>query len=56
MVAGFDGGDARADGLDDSGSFVTEDDGKSALRVLTRQGVGICPVSVECPLLPKLCP
>lgn len=53
VVAGLDGGDPRADGLDDASSFVSEDDGESALGVLAGQGVGIYPVSVFYSLLPK---
>lgn len=53
VVAGLDGGDPRADGLDDTGSLVTEDDGESTLGVLSGQSVGIYLVSVRCFLLPK---
>ena len=48
MVSGLDGGDPRADGFDDSGTLVAEDDGESTLRVLARQGVGIYFISVSC--------
>lgn len=53
VVSGLDGGDPRADGLDDTGSFVSEDDGESALGVLAREGVGIYPISVCCSLPPR---
>lgn len=41
MVTGLHIGDALADGLDDTGTLVSEDDGESTLWVLTRKGVGI---------------
>lgn len=41
-VANLYVGDAFADGLDDTSTLVPEDDGESALRVLSRQCVGIC--------------
>lgn len=41
IVAGFDGGHTLADGLDDTGTLVSKDDGESTLRVLARQSVGI---------------
>lgn len=41
MVAGLDGRDALADGLDDARALVSEDDREGALRVLARQGVGV---------------
>jgi hypothetical protein len=41
VVAGLDGGDAGAHGLDDAGTFVAEDDGESSLRVVAGQGVCI---------------
>jgi hypothetical protein len=46
VVTGFYGGDPRTDGLDDAGSFVSEDDGESTLGVLAREGVGIYSVSI----------
>lgn len=45
MVPGLDVGDALTYGLDDTGTLVTEDDGKRTLRVLSRQCVGICAYS-----------
>ena len=42
VVAGLHVGDALADGLDDTGTLVSEDDGEGALRVLAREGVGVC--------------
>jgi len=41
MVTGLHVGDALADGLNDTSTLVSEDDGESTLRVLARQGVGI---------------
>lgn len=42
VVAGLHVGDALADGLDDAGALVAEDDGEGALGVLAGEGVGIC--------------
>ena len=36
IVAWFHGCDAFADGFDDAGAFVAEDDGEGAFRVFTR--------------------
>lgn len=41
MVAGLDVRDALANGLDDTGALVAEDDGECTLRVLAGQRVGI---------------
>jgi hypothetical protein len=41
VVAGLDVCDALADGLDDTGAFVSENDGERTLRVLTRESVRI---------------
>lgn len=43
MVAGLDVGDALADGLDDTGTLVSKDDGESTLGVLSRECVRIYP-------------
>lgn len=42
VVAGLHVGDALADGLDDTGTLVSEDDGEGALGILAREGVGVC--------------
>jgi len=42
VVAGLYVGDALTDGLDVSGTFVTEDDGEGTLGVLAGECVGIC--------------
>ena len=42
MVAGLHVGDTLADGLDDTGTLVSENDGESALGILAGEGVGIC--------------
>lgn len=41
MVAWLDGGDTLADGLDDAGALMAEDDWEGTLRILSRQGVRI---------------
>lgn len=41
MVAGLDVGDALADGLDDTSTLVSEDDGESALGILAGEGVRV---------------
>lgn len=41
MVARLDGGNALADGLDDSSAFVTEDNGEGTLGVFSTECVGI---------------
>jgi len=41
IVARLNGGHALADGLDDTSTLVTQDDGESTLRVLARECVGI---------------
>lgn len=41
VVADLDGGHALADGLDDTGTLVTEDNGESTLRILAGECVGI---------------
>lgn len=41
VVADLDGGHTLADGLDDTGTLVTEDDGESTLGVLAGKCVGI---------------
>jgi len=41
MVTRLDIGDALANGLDDPGSFVPEDDGEGTLWILAGQRVGI---------------
>lgn len=42
MVAGLHVGDTLTDGLDDTGTLVSQDDGERALGVLAGQSVGIC--------------
>lgn len=42
MVARLHARDTLADGLDDAGSLVPEDDGECALGVFAGEGVGIC--------------
>jgi len=42
MVADLDIGDALADGLDDTSTLVTQDDGEGTLGVLARERVGVC--------------
>ena len=42
MVAGLDIGDALADGLDDAGTLVAQDDGEGTLGILAGEGVGVC--------------
>lgn len=39
VVADLDIGDALADGLDNTGTFVSEDDGESTLGILSRERV-----------------
>ena len=41
VVAGLHVGDALADGLDDTGTLVSKDNGESTLRVLSGESVGI---------------
>jgi len=41
MVTGLDRGNALTYGLDDASTFVAEDDGESAFRVLTGERIGI---------------
>lgn len=41
MVSRLHGCNTFTDGLDDSGTFVSENDGKGTLGVLSRQGVCI---------------
>jgi hypothetical protein len=41
VVSDLDVGDALSDGLDDSGSLVTENDGEGSLGVLSRESVRI---------------
>jgi len=41
VVAWLDGGDTLADGLDDAGALMAEDDWERTLRILSRQGVRI---------------
>ena len=49
MVTWFDGGHAFANGLDDAGSFVTEDDGEGSFGIFAGEGVCICNMSIiEC--------
>lgn len=42
VVAGLDVGDALADGLDDTGTLVSENDREGALGILAGEGVGVC--------------
>lgn len=42
MVADRDVGDAFADGFDDAGALVAENNGEGALWVLAGEGVGVC--------------
>lgn len=49
VVAGLHVGDALADGLDDTGTLVTEDDGEGTLGVLAGESVGIWNVSIQHP-------
>lgn len=42
MIADFDIGYSLADGLDDSGTFVAEDNGEGTFGVLAGEGVRIC--------------
>jgi hypothetical protein len=41
VVADLDGGHALADGLDNTGTLVTEDNGESTLWILAGESVGI---------------
>ena len=41
MVAGLNIGDSLADGLDDTGALVTQDDGEGTLGILAGEGVGV---------------
>lgn len=42
MVAGLDVGDALADGLDDTSTLVSQDDGEGTLGIFAGQGVCVC--------------
>jgi hypothetical protein len=42
VVTGLDVGDALANGLDDTGTLVSKDNGESTLGILARECVGIC--------------
>lgn len=42
VVTRLDVGDALTNGLDVTGTLVSQDDGESTLGVLAGQGVGIC--------------
>jgi hypothetical protein len=46
VVAHVDGGHAFADGLDNTGTLVTEDNGESTLGILAGESVGICGMSI----------
>lgn len=46
MVAGFDGCNALANGLDDASALMAEDDGKCAFRIFAGECVCICAFSV----------
>lgn len=46
VVAGLDGCDALADGLDDTGAFMAEYDGECAFGVFAGECVCICALSV----------
>lgn len=48
MVANLYVCDTLADGLDDTGALMTEDDGEGSLGVLTRESVGICSEESMC--------
>lgn len=54
VVARLDARHALADGLDDAGALVAEDDGEGALGVLARQRVciwhSVCVSALFCPL------
>lgn len=54
MVAWLDGGDTLADGLDDAGALMAEDDWEGTLRILSRQGVRIYSYQLD-PLTPYRC-
>ena len=41
VVANLDVGDALTNGLDDTGTLVSQDDGESTLGVLARECVGV---------------
>lgn len=48
MITWLHVGDAFADRFDDTGSFVSEDNGKGTFWVLAGEGVCVCsPVSIE---------
>ena len=55
VVAGNNGGDACADGFDDSAAFVAEDDGEDAFGVVAvqRVGVGVATEQSEVLIIPK---
>lgn len=42
IVTGLHGGDALADGLDDTGTLVSQNNGESTFGVLSGESVGIC--------------
>ena len=42
MVTGLHVGNTLANGLHNTGTLVSENDGESTLRVLAGQGIGIC--------------
>lgn len=46
VVAHVDGGHALADGLDNTGTLVTENNGESTLGILAGESVGICGMSI----------
>ena len=41
MIARLDRGDALTDGLDDAGSFMSEDDGKGSFGIFAGESVGV---------------
>jgi hypothetical protein len=46
VVAHIDGGHTLADGLDNTGTLVTEDNWESTLGILAGESVGICGMSI----------
>lgn len=42
MVTRLDVGDALTNGLDDTSTFVTQDDGEGTLGILSGESVGVC--------------
>jgi hypothetical protein len=42
IIANFDTRHSRTDALNDTGSFVAEHDGESALGILSTESIGIC--------------